>query len=388
MYSLRKGVVYSGFALTLATGTGTSAGAQGITFSSNLQCPYWGNTVYGGRSTKGKFKGSWADYIKSITMYPAGTATPSNPVANFANSTMDAVIRVPADADWETFDVTASVAPPLQRAFTQTIQVRSIPQARLAGASVPRADYYETVDITLSGSNLNGANVATATARIDESHAVTAYGGEMPRITNGATIPATVVSTTRTSDNWRAENNSRVVVRLSLPQKLTKITADVKLTGSHADRCSSFGTVSGSEAPPVVTRRVTMAVPAPPPLPYVQSIDVVNAIVGRDAEFTLTLNTPVPRPIAVMIMHWKLVPASSFTAATTSSTPYDASGGANRLYISNGQTVSKFKVHVSALPPGAINVGTVYLQTWISDVTNNTAPNFFQKQFTIATGNR
>lgn len=358
------------------------AGGQDITVSTNLKCgQYSSSYVYTGRATKGQLKGQWADYVKRLEVEKGGiTTTLSNPVSNWNNSTIDVLFRVSASTDWDyepDRGMKAYVEPILQPSFTKEPgSINLLPPAVPKGASVPTADYYETVDVTITGDWLNGANVATAKAVVDDSHAITAYAGEMPRITNGAVIPAAVLS---------AETH-KVVVRLSLPQKLSYVTLDIKLTGSNADKCTAFGTVPGADPPQVVTQRITMGVAPPPSPPYVQRIDVVNAVVGKDAEFTLTLNKPVPRNVAFMFVTWKVVPESSFSPVSTS--PLASSRlMTNRVSIGSGESVARFKMHVTQLPAGAINVGTAYVQTWIGDTTRNVAPYFFQKDFTISAGN-
>ena len=114
---------------------------------------------------KGQFKGPWADYIKSASVSNGGiTATLSNPVSNWANSTMDVTFRVDANTDWDyspTRSVQIFVAPPLQPSYTKSAKLglEIIPPPALTGSSVPRADYYQTVDVTLTGTNLNGASL-------------------------------------------------------------------------------------------------------------------------------------------------------------------------------------------------------------------------------------
>jgi hypothetical protein len=132
----------------------------------------------------------------------------------------------------------------------------------LTAASVPKSDFYQTVDVTLTGTDLNGANVATATARVDLSNPVVGYGGEAAQIANGTSIPAALVGT---------PTSTQAVVRLSLPQKVTRISVDTKLSATNANTCSPFGTGTGTEASPTVSRRVTLAVPVPAAMPNVQA---------------------------------------------------------------------------------------------------------------------
>lgn len=75
---------------------------------------------------------------------------------------------------------------------------------------------------------------------------------------------------------------------------------------------------------------------------------------------------------------------SSVFSAVAGDVAYNSSGGFNRVTMSSGEMVKRFKLRVVSLPPGAVNVGTVYIQTWIGDTTNNQPPVFFQKEFTIA----
>ena len=159
------------------------------------------------------------------------------------------------------------------------------------------------------------------------------------------------------------------------------MSVDIKLTASNADVCVAFGAGAGAEPPPVLSRRVTLAVPTLPAVAYVQSIDVLNAKVGGNAEFTITLNKPVARPVAVLLVWWKMSPSAVFTAVT-GDVGYDPNSF-NRIEFTSGETVKRFKLRVVSLPPGAVNVGTAYLQTWTGDKTKSDAPGFFQKDFTI-----
>ena len=64
-----------------------SAAYAAVALKTGTQCDSK-NIVYAGRSMKGRFKGDWADYIKSASVDGAGiTATVSNPVGNWSNST-------------------------------------------------------------------------------------------------------------------------------------------------------------------------------------------------------------------------------------------------------------------------------------------------------------
>ena len=371
-------LVLSGFMATPEVVAG-----QDITMSTRTRCTILGRMhsnyiVYAGRSMKGQFKGPWADFIKTATVSHGGiSATLSNPVSNWANSTIDVVFRVDANTDWDYSpdrSVDIFVTPTLQPSYTKYARpgFTIIPPPALTGSSVPRADYYQTVDVTLTGTNLNGANLASATARVDATHPVAGYAGEAVQISNGATIPAAVVGT---------PTKTQAVVRLSLPQKLTALSVDIKLTASNADACTPFGAGPGADPPPVLSRRVTMAVPTLPAPPYVQSIAVLNAKVGRDAEFTITLNKPVGRPIAVLLVWWKMAPSAVFSAVP-GDVGYDPNSF-SRIEFGAGESVKRFKLRVLSLPPGGVNVGTAYLQTWSGDRTKNVAPGFFQKDFTI-----
>lgn len=358
------------------------AGGQDITLSTRTRCgsdAYPRYIVYAGRSMKGQFKGPWADYIKSASVDHGGmTATLGNPVSNWANSTMDVVFRVDADVEWDyvtTRNAKISVTPPLQPSYTKFVKhgFEIIPPPALTGSSVPRADYYQTVDVALTGTNLNGANLVSAAARVDATHPVAGYAGEGVQISNGAPIPAALVGT---------PTKTQAVVRLSLPQKLTAVSVDIKLTASNADVCTPFGAGPGADPPPIVSRRVTLAVPTLPAPPHVQSIAVLNAKVGRDAEFTITLDKPVGRPLAALFVWWKMAPSAVFSAVP-GDVGYDPNSF-SRIEFGSGESVKRFKLRVLSLPPGAVNVGTAYLQTWSGDRTRNEAPGFFQKDITIA----
>jgi len=347
---------------------------------------------------KGQLKGNWADWITAVNTTAGISATVSNPVGNWSNSTMDVVFRVEDDynaSHYPGVSVTVRVAPPLQPSYSRTTSpLLVIGAPTLTAATVPKADFYQMVDVTLTGTHLNGANAATAVAKVDLSHPVVGYGGEAAQITNGTSIPAALVGT---------RTKTQAVVRLSLPQKVTRISVDTKLSATNPNTCTPFGTGPGTEASPTVSRRVTLAVPAPAALPNIQSAAVINAKVGSDAEFTITLNKPVPFPISVprvlagrepsqpvqvvdpfgaMAVYWKMSPSNVFSAVT-GGVPYDPNGGFNRVTINPGESVKRFKLRVVSLPAGSVNVGTVYLQTWIGDKTKNEAPYFFQKDFTI-----
>jgi hypothetical protein len=380
------------------------ASAQEITLTTRTYCKPIGYdwsyyVVYAGRSMKGQLKGPWADFVKTATVSHGGiTATLSNPQSNWSNSTMDVVFRVGADVDMDsqTRYVTVDVAPTFQPRYTRDIKphIWIIAAPALTGYSVPKADYYQTVDVVLTGTNLQGANVATATARVDATYPVAGYASEAPQISNGVAIPASIVGT---------PTKTQAIVRLSLPQKLTAITADIKLTGSNANVCSPFGAGPGADPPPIVSRRVTMAVPGPPIPPKVQSIDVLNARVGQNVDFTITLDKPVPNtptvrpaetstsrisggtsllPYGSMIVWFKISPSSVFSTVS-GDVAYNANGFSQAI-VKIGEKVAHFKLRALSLPPGSVNVGTVYIQTWIGDNTKNQPPIFFQKEFTIA----
>jgi hypothetical protein len=400
-FKARFAITLLGMAFISAT---PIAAAQDISLSTLTTCQQNGrpkqNIVYVGRTMKGQLKGNWADWITAVsTNRPLITTTFSNPVGNWSNSTMDVVFRVKDNYDWS-YDVDGSVdvkvAPPLQPSYSKSVSPRFfvIGAPALTAVSVPRADFYQTVDVTLTGTNLNGANVATAIAKVDLSHPVVGYGGEAAQIANGTSIPAALVGT---------PTKTQAVVRLSLPQKLTRISVDTKLSATNASTCTPFGTGPGTEASPTVSRRVTLAVPAPAAMPNIQSAALINAKVGSDAEFTITLNKPVPFPVSAprvltageraqpgqvldpfgaMAVYWKMAPSNVFSGIS-GGVSYDASGGFNRVTMNPGESVKRFKLRVVSLPAGAVNVGTVYLQTWIGDKTRNEAPYFFQKEFTI-----
>lgn len=398
----RYAIIVLGMAFISAT---SIAGAQDISLSTRTMCdpPNWPkhNIGYAGRTMKGQFKGTGADRITQVYMlWPLITATLSNPVGNWSNSTMDVVFRV--DPNYDLGNPNASVQVNVNGLITgsdvQNVKgaVHVVGRPVLTGASVPKSDFYQTVDVTLTGTNLNGANAVSAIAKVDLSNPVVGYVGEAAQIANGTSIPAALVGT---------PTETQAVVRLSLPQRVTRISVDTKLSATNANTCSPFGTGPGTEASPTVSRRVTLAVPAPAALPIVQSATVVNAKVGSDAEFTITLNKPVLNaisgsrvltgggergqpgqvidPYGAMSVYWKMVPSNVFSAVS-GGVPYDASGGFNRVTMNPGETVKRFKLRVVSLPAGAVNVGTVYLQTWIGDKTRNEAPFFFQKDFPIA----
>lgn len=401
MHSMRHGA----FALLCASifvAAPLRAGAQEITFTTIPQCVnnYTSNVAYVGRTTKAQFKGPWADYIASanFNQAPGVTIVLSNPISNGSSSTKDASIRVKSDYDWmyePDGSVYAVVVPSILPRFTKTFGIDIIGPPSLTGASVPRADYYQTVDITLSGENLVGANRVSASAIVDPSHPVVAYGGEAAQVTNGMSIPAAVIGTPARRE---------AVVRLSLPQRLTTVSVDIKLTASNAGACTSFGTGPGTDPPPIVGRRVTMSVPGPPIPPKVQSIDVLNARVGQIADFTITLDKPAPTlpvvrstvesstprvpignpmlPYGTLIVWFKMSPSTVFSAVS-GDVAYNASGFSQAV-VKVGERVAHFKLRVLSLPAGAVNVGTVYIQTWIGDNTKNQPPIFFQKEFTIA----
>ena len=384
MMSNMRRFAISGLLGSAALAAPRLAATQDIKLTTRTYCsglPYLGDTyiVYAGRSMKGQFKGPWADYIKKVTVTNGGiTATLSNPVSNWSNSTLDVVFHVAADTDWDYAPkrhATIEVAPTLQPTYSKMVQpgFAIIPPPVLTGFSAPRSDYYQTVDVALTGTNLKGADVARATARVDATYPAVGYAGEAAQISNGVSIPATVIGTT---------TNEKAVVRLSLPQKLTKVSVDIKLSASNPGNCTPFGAGPGAGPSPTVSRRVTLAVPAPPAPPYVQSIQVINARIGRDAEFTITLNKQVPKPGSGISVYWKMSPSNVFSAVAGDAS-YDASGGFNRVTMASGEMVKRIKLRVVSLPAGAVNVGTVYMQTWIGDTTKNQPPFFYQKEFTI-----
>jgi hypothetical protein len=399
-FKARYATILLGVAFVSAT---PIAAAQDISLSTRTTCNNGYSTqniVYVGRTMKGQLKGNWADWITAVsTNRTLITATFSNPVGNWSNSTMDVVFRVrdSYDADYDPHaSVTVKIAPPLQSSYSRTTDegLTVIGAPTLTAVSVPKADFYQIVDVTLTGTYLKGANVATAIAKVDLSHPVVGYGGEAVQITNGASIPAALVGT---------PTESQAVVRLSLPQKVTRISVDTKLSATNPKTCSPFGTGPGTEPSPTVSRRVTLAVPAPAAMPNIRSAEVINAKVDSDAEFTITLNKPVPFPVSAprvltgrepgqpgqvldpfgsMVIYWKMSPSNVFKGAT-GGVSYDPNGGFNRVTMSPGESVKRFKLSVVSLPAGSVNVGTAYLQTWIGDNTKNEAPYFFQKDFTI-----
>ena len=401
-FKARYAITLLGTAFISAT---PNAAAQDISLSTRTTCTPPNrpkhNIGYAGRTMKGQFRGTGADRITAVTMsQPLITATLSNPVGNWSNSTMDVVLRVDPNYDW-TKPIINSIKVTVQRLIggsdVQWVDgaLYVVGRPVLTAASVPQSDFYQTVDVTLTGTNLIGANVATATAKVDDSHPVLGYAGETAQITNGAPIPAVLVA---------PPTHTQAVIRLSFPQKLTRISVDTKLSATNASTCTAFGTGPGTEASPTASRRVTLAVPAPAAMPNIQSAAVINAKVGSDAEFTITLNKPVPFPVSApraltgrepgqpgqvldpfgsMTVYWKMSPSNVFKGAT-GGVSYDPNGGFNRVTMSPGESVKRFKLSVVSLPAGSVNVGTVYLQTWIGDNTKNEAPYFFQKDFTIA----
>ena len=121
------------------------------------------NIVYAGRSMKGIFKGTWADYITSVTVSGDGvTASVSNKAADWDNSSIDVLFNASSNAAAGERTVTAV------RGFsTNTFKLTVIPKPSLTGVSIPSLqDYFQTTDITLKGSNLNGANKASAKAKV------------------------------------------------------------------------------------------------------------------------------------------------------------------------------------------------------------------------------
>jgi len=385
-----------GLALSLAPKSGA---AQEIVFTTGTFCKQPDHDVkhyviYEGRSIKGQFKGPWADYIKSASFGTGITYTLSNPVSNGSRSTLDVAVRAGSDAQLGRVRIT--VKPILQSEYSRDIEFPFwvIGEPALMGSIVPKADYYETVDVVLTGRSLKGANVATATARVDATHPVVGYGGTAPQISNGTPIPAAVFGT---------PSSTQAIVRLTLPQKFSAISANIKLTGNNADPCLPFGAGPGADPPPVVSRTVTMAIPAPPTPPKVQSIEVVNARVGQNVDFTITLDKPVSSiptvrpgetstsrissgtsllPYGSMVVWFKMSPSSVFSTVA-GDVAYNANGFSQAV-VKVGERVAHFKLRALSLPPGAVNVGTVYIQTWIGDNTKNQPPIFFQKEFTIA----
>jgi hypothetical protein len=329
------------------------------------------NIVYAGRSMKGIFKGTWADWITSVTVSGDGvTASVSNKVGDWDNSSIDVLFNASSTAAAGERTVTAV------RGFSSnTFKLTVIPKPSLSGVNPSTLqDYFQTVDVTLRGSNLKGANKASAKARVDSLNPVAGYAGDSIQVVNGTSIPAQVVSVN--SDNTEA------VVRLVFPQRLTRVSVDVSLTSDGSDDCSPFGSGTGSGPPPTVTRTAVLSAITPTG-PFVQSIDSINTSLGSVAEFTITLSRSVPRSSGGLIVFWKMIPSNIFGQVSGDVT-YDPSGTLNRTTINTGESIKRIKLSVLSLPPGAGQSGGVaYMETWIGNTNSQEAPYYFKKGFTI-----
>lgn len=329
------------------------------------------NIVYAGRSMKGRFKGTWADWIGSVTVSGSGvTASVSNNVADWDNSTIDVLFNASSTAAGGERTVTA-----VRGLFSNTFKLTVIPKPSLTGVSTPSfQDNFQTADITLKGSNLNGANKASAKARVDSLNPVATYAGETIQVVNGMVIPAQIVSIN--------SEHTEAVVRLVFPQKLTKVSVDVSLTSDGSDECSPFGAGVGSGPPPTVTRTAVLSAITPTG-PFVQSIESINTSLGSVAEFTITLNRSVPRSTATMVIYWKMIPSNIF-GQVSGDVSYDGSGTLNRTTFNSGESIKRIKLSVLALPPGATQSGGVaYMETWIGNTNSQEAPYYFKKGFTV-----
>jgi hypothetical protein len=238
-----------------------SAAYAAIALKTGTQCDSK-NIVYAGRSMKGRFKGDWADYIKSANVDGAGiTATVSNPVGNWSNSTTDVYFSaLPGTAAGER-TVTASFKPNFGGITSRTFKLTVIPMPYLTGATITSAspkDCFQQAVIALTGGNLlgnsgegpRGPTKAFATVMVDASNPLQVCPGSFLHLSDGSNVSVSDLG---------IESSTYAQVRLGFSDYLKKASVEITLTGDGSNPCSTFGSGPGTQPPPKVTRIVAIA---------------------------------------------------------------------------------------------------------------------------------
>jgi hypothetical protein len=256
-----SGKEHNGGRLTSGENNAFSASYAAVALKTGTQCDSK-NIVYAGRSMKGRFKGDWADYIKSVSVDGAGiTATVSKPVANWSNSTIDVSFSAQPGTPSGERTVTASFNPNLAGLTSRTFKLTVIPMPYLTAASISSIspkDCFQQVVVALTGGNLlgnggegpRGPTQVSATVKVDASNPLEVCPGRSLHLSNGSTVV--------TSD-LAIESSTYAQVRLGFSDYLKKASVEVTLTGDGSNPCSTFGSGPGTQPPPKVTRVVSIA---------------------------------------------------------------------------------------------------------------------------------